>query len=238
MKRLSLILILALLLPLLALAAPEARYPDAPPLQLPVELLDSPQAGPDGPWMVRMTAPNGQPLHFVSQIPEPVAHSVDVNFDGVEDLAVLVASGASNMLYRLFLMQGDRYVPVFDSTEEGLFNFTLYPTAGLVASHATSGMAGALHEDLLLRWEGTRLIPIRRAVSEQLQETAFDDKSYTERTWHERLRVRVYDYASGTPGEPQLLFDEQFDMGAEGNTDAYLIFFQLEQQALWQGLAR
>lgn len=238
MKRLCMILVLSLLLPLLALAAPEARYPDSEPLNLPVELLESPQGYADGPWMVRMIAPNGQPLYFISQIPEPVAHSLDLNFDGVEDLAVLVASGASNMLHRLFIQQGDRYVPVIDSMEEGLFNFALYPTARLIASHATSGLAGALHEDVLLRWEGARLVPIRRAVSESLSELSFDDKSHTEKTWSELLRVRVYDHESGAPGEPRLLFDEQFDIAAEGNTDAYLAFFRREQQALWQGLAR
>ncbi len=233
MKRLLAILLLLCLVPGVCLAVPVGTSVyDAPEMRLPFELLDS---SPSAGGIMRVTAPNGQALHFVSWLTTPVVHSLDVNFDGVEDLAVMVSSGASNSVFRLFIRQEKGYVAVDDRQEEGLFNFALYPQLGLVASQGTSGLAGALHETTLLRWEGHRLVPLRSALCESLKTYADHDDAYTTTTWNNILHARVFAYDQNGIN-PVLLFEETYDMDAQGMEDAYLAFFQREQDALWQGI--
>lgn len=240
MKRLLAVILLSCLLPAACLAAPEGIYiSDTPHLQLSYELVDSPYPKGEemGPVIMRLTAPNGQSLHFITWMTtDLIVHSADVNFDGADDLAVMVSSGATNSVYRLFVKQGERYVAVDDGQEEGLFNPLLYPEFGLVESQGTSGLAGALHENILFKWEGTRLIPVRRAVCENEQTTSFQDDAYTVTEWFNILRSRVWDYTGAQQGDPLVLFDEIFDMNALGMEEAYLDFYQREQDALWQGI--
>lgn len=240
MKRSILIIMLTFLMPAACFAAPAgACISSAPPLQLPFELVDSPypQGEEFGPVIMRITASNGQSLHFVTCLPsDAIVHSADVNFDGADDLAVMVSSGATNSVYRLFIRQGDRYIAVNDGQEDGLFNLTLYPELGLVESQGTSGLAGALHEHILLKWEGTRLAPVRRAVCDHEETTSFQSDSFTITCRYNLLRSRVWDYERGQPGEPAVLFDETYDMDALGMEEAYLDFYQREQDALWQGI--
>jgi hypothetical protein len=240
MKRLIWLILLCLtLLPMTAQAVPKPSYIDGDPLPLPVEVLDSPYPANEwfgmAPVAVRMTAPNGQALYFASQFLQPVAHAADVNFDGVDDLVVTVDPGGTNIIYRLFIRRDGRYVPVDDGHEKGLYNPQLYPRQGLVASHAVSGEAGALHEEVLLRWEGHRLIPVRRAVCHYRQEGYSQEDVYTQTTWYNVLHARVY--AIGAPGYgDQLLWEETYDMQANGMDAAYDAFYRREQNALWQGL--
>lgn len=233
MKRMIGLTILACLFALSALAAPRA-YDIGNPLALPMEALDNPEGYAS--TVFRITAPNGQSLYVVSVMERPVVHGLDVNFDGAEDLAVMVSSGASNEVYRLFIRQGEEYLPVYDSTEEGLFNPAFYPDARLVGSHGSSGYAGALHEDILLRWEGSRLIPVRRAVCESRQEMVDDEQGYTMKTWYQLLHARVYAYDRDGLGEDHLLYEEIYDMEAQGMEDGYTAFYRREQDALWEGL--
>jgi hypothetical protein len=101
--------------------------------------------------------------------------------------------------------------------------------------HAVSGEAGALHEEVLLRWEGHRLIPVRRAVCHYRQEGYSQEDVYTQTTWYNVLHARVY--AIGAPGYgDQLLWEETYDMQANGMDAAYDAFYRREQNALWQGL--
>lgn len=237
MKRLLPILLACLLLPVLAVAAPAAQFIDTQPLSLEAEVLDSPDdEAAYGPFILRLQAPSGQELHLLSWLKSPRVYSQDVNFDGQEDLAVVVSSGASNEVYRLFLNLEGRYVPVNDGTEEGLFNLALYPQAGLIGSHGSSGYAGALHEDLIFRWQGSRLLPVRKAVCQLKSDTVFNEESYTVTTWSQVLLARVYDLSGGRAAEPLLLFEESYDMQAQGMGEDYLAYYQREQQALWQGL--
>ena len=240
MKRMLAVILLSCLLPAACLAAPEGIYlSDTPHLQLSFELVDSPYPKGEemGPVIMRLTAPNGQSLHFVTWMTsDPVVHSADVNFDGADDLAVMVSSGATNSVYRLFVRQGERYVAVDDGQEEGLFNPVLYPELGLVESQGTSGLAGALHENILLKWEGTRLVPVRRAVCANDQTNNFQDDAYTVTDWFNILRSRVLDYTGAQYGDPLVLFDEIYNMNALGMEEDYLDFYQREQDALWQGI--
>lgn len=224
-----------ILFPLLAFAAPQAEYPAGDPLALPVEVLDSPyQENWYGPRVVRLTAPNNQALHVVSMTAHPAAWSFDVNFDGQEDLVVMVHFGATNALYRLFLWQDGQYVPAEDGIDEGLYNVAFYPGQKLVGSHLNNGHAGALYEDILFQWQGTRLLPLRRAVCEEKQETSYQPEGYTTRVLNQVLQARVY--APGADGEAEALFDETFDIAAQGMEAAYDGFYQRTQAALWQGL--
>lgn len=240
MKRLLAVILLSCLLPAACFAAPEGIYiSDTPHLQLSYELVDSPYPKGEemGPVIMRLTAPNGQSLHFITWMTtDLIVHSADVNFDGADDLAVMVSSGATNSVYRLFVKQGERYVAVDDGQEEGLFNPVLYPEFGLVESQGTSGLAGALHENILFKWEGTRLIPVRRAVCENEQTTSFQNDAYTVTEWFNVLRSRVWDYTGAQQGDPLVLFDETYDMDALGMEEGYLDFYQREQDALWQGI--
>lgn len=242
MKRLFAILLLSCMMSAVSFAAPAGTsIYDAPLLQLEFELVDSPyaQGAEFGPVIMRITAPGGQMLHVVTSVPSQAAvHSMDVNFDGVDDLAVMVSSGATNSVFRLFVKQGERYVAVDDGQEEGLFNPVFYPALGLVESQGTSGLAGALHESTLLRWEGTRLVPLRRAVCENRQTMENEADSYTVITWINMLHSRVMDYTDAKPGEPAILFEESYDMEAQGMEDAYDAFYKREQEALWQGIAK
>ncbi len=235
---LTLVCLQILLLPPALFTASGASVDDAPHLDLPFEVVDSPYKPGEtwGPVILRITAPNGQRLHYVSDLPKPVVQRMDANFDGVDDLAVMVSSGATNSVYRLFILQGDQYVAVDDGQEEGLFNLVLHPQYKLVESQGTSGLAGALHEKLLMKWEDNRLVPLRRAFCENLETSTFENDQYTVTTWHNVLHARVVDYSRGLFEDPVTLFDETFDMDVQGMEDKYLNFYQREQAALWQGL--
>lgn len=201
-------------------------------LSLPAQVLDKPEGFMEQ-IIVRITAPNGQDLHVISNLEQPVIISRDVNFDGVDDLEIMVMSGASNAAFRLFVYLDGRYVPVNDSTEQGLYNPEYDQEAGLVISRVNHGYAGALHETILLQWQRSRLVPVRRAVCEELSQFLLDGQTYTKTTWQNVLHARVYDQSF--PGEPVLLFEEQFNMEAM-DMDAYDAFYRREQAALWQGL--
>lgn len=234
MKRMISLVILLLCLLSHALAAPQAVYPEGEPLSLSVEPLMN--FGKNDSTIYRIAAPNGQDLYVVCDSMTPVLHVFDAEYDGVDDLVVTVASGATNAVSKLFVLRDGQYMSVDDSTAEGLFNVAFYPQLGLVGSHGTSGYAGALHEDILLRWKGNRLVPVRRAICNEKTETNMQGSQYTHTTWMQVLHSRVYTYNWDYPGEESLLFEETYDMETQGMEDAYLAFYQREQAALWQGL--
>lgn len=226
-------------LPLMALAAPEPIYPEGEYLNLPIEVLDSPYD--DGEWYgsaplaLRMTAPNGQDIYFVSSFLKPIVEEMDVNFDGIQDLVVMVDPGGTNVIYRLFIWQDGKYVPVNDGDERGLYNLRLYPKQKLVGINAVSGEAGALHEETLLKWEGNRLIRVRRAVCFHKEEVNFSDNVVTQSTWYNIFHARVYRYdQDGFVEEP--IWEGYHDTVAQGMDKAYDAFYESEQRALWSGL--
>lgn len=227
---------LLLALPLLAGAEKALRPQDREPLALPMEVLDSPNVELSPALIMRMTAPNGQVLHFIAEFMHPVAYALDVNFDGAEDLAVLVSPGGTNEVYRLFIHQGERYVPVDDGQEEGLYNPAFFPESGLVLSHGVSGLAGALHEDILFGWEGARLIPLRSAVCAAYVEEYSQEDAYIIKTWADVLQAKVYAYRDGNLWDKTLMFEESFNMKTQGMEEAFSAFQGREQEALWQGL--
>lgn len=232
-------LLCLLLLPAAARAIPAPRHVEGEPLALPVEVLDSPYPADEffalTPLALRITAPGGQALHLASPFLRPEVYALDVNFDGRDDLAVMVDPGGTNVIYRLFIWQDGRYMAVDDGDEKGLYNLELYPRQRLLASHAVSGEAGALHEVRLLRWEGNRLVPVRSAVCGYKEQGSGQDGVFTQVTWHDVLHARVYDHSEGL-FSGRLIWEESHDMAARGMAEAYDAFSRREQEALWQGL--
>ena len=132
-------------------------------------------------YIHRIEAPNGQALYYLSTEEDAFVTARDVNFDGVDDLVVFSARGASNAWVLFFVWDGNAYVrATWDAGEDtGLPNYELLPEDGLLLASCDDGLAGGLHRYWLYRWEGTDLRLVRSAVSEMDQETAIDAQAGT-----------------------------------------------------------
>lgn len=169
---------------------------------------------PDGSYIHRLTAPDGSEVFVVSIEQEPDVYEEDVNFDGVSDLVVVTAMGASNAVCSFFVKTEDGYVRAQPYSGGELYNHRLMPEQGLVVSDASNGMAGLLREVYVYRWEGTDLIPVRSAVIENVETTDFEDDfaALVTRVDMQTLVLRVTEYAYGEDGvlEPDVLIEETF----------------------------
>ena len=188
---------------------------------------------PDGDYIHRYAAPNGQLLYFVALEENPYINLDDVNFDGHADIVVFSVLGASNFFTDFFVYdQGSgQYVRAqTDSGEELLCNYQLYPEYGLVLSQSNNGNAGLLHVINLYRWEGTNLKLLRRAVSDEWSESSFEGSTYTQIINGDHLHITVRDYTDGY--DSAVIFDQVLT-----KEDAeYRDIFTEEQDALWQGI--
>lgn len=61
-------------------------------------------------YIHRIEAPNGQALYYLSTEEDAFVTARDVNFDGVDDLVVFSARGASNAWVLFFVWDGNAYV--------------------------------------------------------------------------------------------------------------------------------
>lgn len=123
---------------------------------------------PNGDCIHRVETADGQALYYVAgEGTEEEMTEEDVNFDGVPDLVVLLGQGVSNTRQMFFVRTESGYVPVMQQGEDanGVWNYSLDTERQLVVSDANNGLAGALRDKVLYRWEGTVLVPVRRAVS-------------------------------------------------------------------------
>ncbi len=189
---------------------------------------------PEGEYIQKIIADNGQWLYFTSAEENPPARYEDVNFDGMPDIVVTTSIGASNFYTSFFLWDGGGYVPAMTGMALAeTINYRLYPEYGVVESRGNNGFAGALQEAALYRWQGTELIPLRTLVSEELSETAFDfaGNSHTTTVWWEKLHVTIRDHRSGGY-EGTVIYDEVF---ADNEwTDA--AWFEEINDILWRGV--
>lgn len=182
-----------------------------------------------GEYIHTYVTEQGRRIYFTALEEEPYIQRADVNFDGAEDIAVVVSLGASNYYSEFFVWDGEKYVQAaHEGMDYGLCNYQLYPEKGLVLSQANNGFAGALHEMCLFRWEGTELKLIRRAVAEQESEYIWYDDGYALRSCDNRLRVTVRAYNAQT-GEWEMSMDECVSLQDEN-------WYAREEAALWQGL--
>ena len=191
----------------------------------------------EGDFIYSWPAPNGQTLFFTG-LEDPSIKFEDVNFDGHDDVVVFIIRGASNFFTEFFVWDDGQYVYAqHPGLEYGICNYQLYPEYGVVHSGANNGYAGALHEDVLMRWEGNKLRVIRRAVSDHETATADlpEHEGYVTTTYLQKLRVRVWDYASGVY-EGELVYETVFDLDELNDDDGYRRLFAGEQEALWKGI--
>lgn len=186
----------------------------------------------DGDYIHQLAAPNGQLLYFSAMEEEPPVVIRDVNFDGVSDIEVFVAMGASNFYSEFFVYDAssDAYVRVEHASDDGLSNVELYPEYGLVATYGNAGNAGLLHVWNLYRWEGNDLRLIRSAVSDEWTEDIFEGSTYTQIIHGDMLHVVVRDHtrAYDAPVVWELIIPKE----AAETRDIYTE----EMEALWQGI--
>ncbi len=188
----------------------------------------------DGEFIHRYTAPGGQVIYFTAVENAPPITFQDVNFDGMTDIVVYVSLGATNFYAEFFVYMPEENAYVraeHPGLDYGLANFQLYPEYGIVASQAVNGYAGALFENCLFRWNGTDLELLRRAVSEELTDTAYSGSTLTTTLWTDVLRVRVYDYIAEEYGSA-LTYDATFLL----EDSAYRDLFTDADEALWEGV--
>ncbi len=177
------------------------------------------------------TAPNGQLIYFDGDEQTPEITQEDVNFDGYSDLVITTTFGASNYFCEFFVFDGSQYVRVAHPfMEYGFCNYRLYPQQRMVGSHANNGYAGALHEDILLRWEGTQLKMVRRAVADTTAEDEYYGDRFVSTSYAERVTVTIRDYISNVY-DGTVIFEETLELDAMDSS-----FFEREAAALWQGL--
>ena len=181
-------------------------------------------------YIHRCVAPNGQEVYFTSDMEEPIMEYEDVNFDGQDDLVVITALGVSNAFYEFFVLEDGRYVPA--EHPYPLINYTL-DDRGYVLSWGSNGMAGALFEAYLYRWEGREMIPVRALVSQEVEETDWLEDRYVVTTYMDRFRVTLTEsqYEDGVLLQESTLWETELVPDDE-STD---IFDEIHVR-LWQGL--
>lgn len=189
---------------------------------------------PDHEYIHQYNAPNGQLLWFTAIEKNPHIKLEDVNFDGCEDVVIVVAMGASNAFAEFFLYdaQADMYVlATHPGQDEGMCNYGLYPELRLVESFVNIGRAGAEHEYRLYRWEGTELECIRTAQSEIKRESTFENGIHTDVYYYDILHMTVRDHTLGD-WDDALVWEKTLTI----EEDAYRAAHEEEMAALWQGL--
>ena len=188
-------------------------------------------------YIHRIEAPNGQALYYLSKEEEAFVTYRDVNFDGMEDIVVISAQGASNTWFLFFIWDGENYVRAgWDAGDDtGLPNYELLAGDGLVLASSNDGWAGGLHHRRLYRWEGTDLRLVRSAVSEEYQETAVDGQTgaIITTTYQDRMSVRVTE-PDGQGGYRVLWEGVVTEEQAANDPQA----FSQEEAAFWQGFSR
>lgn len=191
----------------------------------------------------RYTAPNGQAIYFNSDSAEededavthaPVVRMEDVNFDGVDDLVVITAIGASNDFSELYLWNGEKYVYVLHyGTVGGLANVTLDAARGYVISNANNGYAGLLHETAIYRWVGTELQLVRKLTADTKSEwVQLDDGRSGVLYDNETIVATIRDYQTDTL-EGELVWQKECSLA---DADSGPDFDQEMNEALWDGL--
>lgn len=188
-------------------------------------------------YIHRHIAENGQEIYFLSIEEDPLVYAEDVNFDGSHDLVVCTAQGASNAAYEFFLFDGSYYTLADRPSSMDLINYALHPDCGLVSTYANNGYAGLLYESALLRWEGTRLIEVRRAVSSHAESEIDDGDMHIRMEDYGRIALSVteptYDSEGYRDGNSMLFSHEAAHEEIIGYEQALL---EAAHAALWDGL--
>lgn len=188
----------------------------------------------NGDHIMACSAPNGQTLYFTTIEKNPHLKMEDVNFDGVSDIVVFTSMGASNHFCEFFVFDDvhrEYRMAEYYGAENGLPNYQLLPEKGLVTTHANNGSAGALHEKCIFRWDGNDLKLIRKALSEELTETDFQQDRFVTTTYTQKLHVTVRDYTT-SEYEGTVIWEETAELDESTIRD----LMERENEALWEGL--
>lgn len=179
---------------------------------------------PDGDYIHRMEAKNGQSLYFTGMDEEPSLQYADVNFDGAEDAAVLTTRGASNFVYQLFLWDGTQYV----NSGLAVVNYTLHPEQKLLESDANDGWAVRTRK--LYRFEDGKPVLTRIASCEEKTKVTFTADGWEQYTSNTTVTFSVEVVEDGNT---KRIWEQDVALADE---TAYNEAEKTQQQLLWQGL--
>lgn len=184
----------------------------------------------EGDFIHRYLASNGQELFFVSMEREPPVDREDVNGDGVDDLVVYTAIGASNYFVEFFVWDGEKYV-MAQHGGGALANYCV-TDSGYVVSYGKNGWAGALFDDRVYAWDGTDLRLVRKMVSTNETEESLENGYAV--TWSsDTLHISLWDYAPTEYGpEETLLWETDANLSDMESGDLYDSLYA----RLWEGL--
>lgn len=186
-------------------------------------------ANGDGIFQI-FTPDTNQALFFTSAVDKPAVYQQDVDFDGIKDLIVSTASGASNEYVAFFVRRGYEYVPVeVPGLGYELCNYQLYPQRRLVVSEANNGAAGAFHETVIFCWDGTKLMPLRSAVGEMAVDDYDQNGLLISAANPQLVRLTVREYPDGF-GEGNIIYEKTVLLAAMQTE------LMLQLDALWQDL--
>ena len=185
----------------------------------------------------RYIAPNGQEIYYVSREDKyALVKEEDVNFDGHDDLVMLITQGASNAFYEFYVWNDGQYALAGRNAllDWGLGNYTLDAQNGYVISHYTNGWAGMLHEEHIFRWKGNDLELVRYAISEHKKTELMEGDVFVTIENCDLLHVRVFDCRYGEYERTDDVIFEEVASVSEGFDE--LVLLDREREALWQGL--
>lgn len=181
-------------------------------------------------------APNGQQLYFTASTKQPRITFDDVNFDGQDDIVVRLNAETSdaygNAYYTFFVYDEAKetyYRVDCEHSDTGFANYKLHPELGILEAYGARISADVEHEYLLFTWENGWPKHLRSAIVVNPKEYSSAEGGSTVTTWHNCIRIVVYDY---TGDESVKLFEETVTRADAEQRD----IFNEEQAALWQGL--
>lgn len=192
---------------------------------------------PQSEYIHRYIAPNGQEIYYVSREDEwATIQQKDVNFDGHDDLVLLITLGASNGFFEFYVWNNGQYVLAGRNAlhDDGLPNFELHPDLGLVSTYHQVGWAGLLNEQHIFHWEGNDLQLVRYAISENHKTAVFEDDVFVTIENNDLVHVRVFECRYGEGERTDEVIFERIVSRKEGFDERALL--EEESAALWNGL--
>ncbi len=181
----------------------------------------------DGDFYIQRLHIQGQDLFFTSMEEEISTLEMDVNFDGKADLLLTTRMGASNLGQLIYLATDEGYQPASCGL---VWNLGLDEERKLLISEINNGMAGALRDFSVYRWDGLTPVKVRDGSSCEKEEFVSTAEGYEIIHYNRVLTRRIWDYTSGEPNG-SLIWEDEITVD-EMNREQYEAF----HQALLQGL--
>jgi len=171
---------------------------------------------------------DGQELIFTSLEENISVLEKDVNFDGRADLLLTTRLGATNIGQLIYLATDEGY----QQASCGLvWNMFLDEERGLLISQMSNGMAGALTDYTVYRWDGLTPVKVRYGSSCEKETFVSTAEGYEVIHYSQVLRRRVWEYTDGEYNG-ELIWEDEItldELNIRERSDAFY-------QALLQGL--